>query len=109
MKGKPLFGVMVGLTVLSTNSLMVTTEVKPRLAQTEVPLTIQAGGTEGTDGFALLSITVPNRDTTRSAYGGQLRFYDVHVAKMFEVTDFLCQRFGSDRSLSGYELKMVLT
>jgi len=103
MKGKPLFGVMVGLTVLSTSSLMVTTEVKPSVAQTEVPLTIQAGGTEGTDGFALLSITVPNQDTTRSAYGGQLRFYDVHVAKMFEVTDFLCQRFGSDRSLSGYE------
>jgi serine/threonine-protein kinase len=82
---------------------MVTTQVKSSVAQTEVPLTIQAGSTEGSDGFALLSITVPNRDTTKSAYGGQLRFYDVHVAKMFEVTDFLCQQLDSDSNINGYE------
>ncbi|MBW4693609.1 MAG: hypothetical protein KME27_17840 [Lyngbya sp. HA4199-MV5] len=28
----------------------------------------------------------PDRDTTVSAYGGSLRRYDVHTAKMIEVT-----------------------
>lgn len=37
-------------------------------------------------------ITVPDQDTSLSAYGGRLRRYDVHIAKMFEVTDFLCQQ-----------------
>ncbi|MBL1174730.1 hypothetical protein [Pantanalinema sp. GBBB05] len=35
--------------------------------------------------------TVPDKDTTISADGGELRQYDVHVAKMFEVTHYLCQ------------------
>ena len=37
-------------------------------------------------------ITVPDQDTSLSAYGGRLRRYDVHIAKMFEVTNFLCQQ-----------------
>ena len=37
-------------------------------------------------------ILVPDRNTTVSAYGGELRLYDVHIAKMFEVTKFLCDR-----------------
>ncbi|XGV94253.1 MAG: hypothetical protein ACAF41_00010 (plasmid) [Leptolyngbya sp. BL-A-14] len=36
-------------------------------------------------------LTVPDNNTTRSAYGGRLRVYDVHIAKMFEVTYNLCQ------------------
>lgn len=44
-----------------------------------------------------MEIIVPDADTTRSAYGGRLRLYAVHIAKMFEVTHFLCQR---DSSLS---------
>lgn len=39
-----------------------------------------------------VSLTVPDRNTTVSAYGGELRLYDVHIAKMFEVTKFLCDR-----------------
>lgn len=39
-----------------------------------------------------IDITVPDQDTTVSAYGGELRRYDVHIAKMFEVTHFLCQQ-----------------
>ncbi len=39
-----------------------------------------------------IAITVPDQDTTVSAYGGELRRYDVHIAKMFEVTHFLCQQ-----------------
>lgn len=40
----------------------------------------------------IAGITVPDRNTTASAYGGRLRRYDVHIAKMFEVTHFMCQR-----------------
>jgi serine/threonine-protein kinase len=46
-----------------------------------------------------MQLIVPDRDTTVSAYGGRLRRYDVHIAKMFEVSHFLCQKFG----VTGYE------
>jgi len=36
-------------------------------------------------------LTVPDRDVSRSAYGRELKLYDVHVAKMFEVTQHFCQ------------------
>lgn len=52
-------------------------------ASTELPMSILTA--EGT--FAL---TVPDTDTTQSAYGGRLRVYDVHIAKMVEVTHFMC-------------------
>lgn len=39
-----------------------------------------------------IRFTVPDEDTTQSAFGGELRRYDVHVAKMFEVTSHLCQQ-----------------
>lgn len=67
---------------------------------TQVPLSIGYGGTEARGGFVLMQLTVPNRDTTQSAYGGKLRLYDVHIAKMFETSQFLCQQF---RGVSGYE------
>lgn len=67
---------------------------------TQLPLRIRYGGTEARGGFVLMQLTAPNRDTTQSAYGGKLRLYDVHLAKMFETSLFLCQRF---RSVSGYE------
>jgi serine/threonine-protein kinase len=60
---------------------------------TEVPMTLEFG--EG-----MYTMTVPNQDTTQSAYGGQLRLYDVHVAKMFEMTYDDCQQmqrqYGQD-------------
>ncbi|NEQ44726.1 MAG: hypothetical protein F6K00_14655 [Leptolyngbya sp. SIOISBB] len=40
-------------------------------------------------------LTVPDQDTTRSAYGGILRRYDVHVAKMLEVSHHYCQQDGA--------------
>jgi serine/threonine-protein kinase len=40
----------------------------------------------------MAGITVPDDNTTRSAYGGDLRLYDVHIAKMFEVTHYFCQQ-----------------
>lgn len=33
---------------------------------------------------------VPDQDTARPAYGGSLRRYDVHLAKMFEVANIYC-------------------
>lgn len=42
------------------------------------------------EGFGM--ILVPDNDTTISAYGGRLSRYDVHIAKMFEVTHFMCQQ-----------------
>ncbi|MEG4812433.1 hypothetical protein QUA82_33650 [Microcoleus sp. F8-D3] len=67
---------------------------------TQVPLSIGYSGTEARGGFVLMQLTAPNRDTTQPAYGGKLRFYDVHLAKMFETSHFLCQQF---RGVSGYE------
>ncbi|MEG4218550.1 hypothetical protein QUA27_24790 [Microcoleus sp. Pol14C6] len=37
------------------------------------------------------TLTVSETNTTKSAYGDQLRLYDVHIAKMFEVTYSDCQ------------------
>jgi serine/threonine-protein kinase len=67
---------------------------------TQVPLSIRYGGTEARGGFVLMQLTAPNRDTTQPAYGGKLRLYDVHLAKMFETSHFLCQQ---SRGVSGYE------
>jgi hypothetical protein len=53
-------------------------------ASTELPMDISMS--EG-----MFNITVPDSNTTRSAYGGRLRVYDVHIAKMFEVTYQMCQ------------------
>jgi hypothetical protein len=41
----------------------------------------------------LYMLTVPDTDTTKSAFGGELRRYDIHIAKMYEVTDHLCQKW----------------
>lgn len=38
-------------------------------------------------------LTVPDTQTTKSAYGGKLRIYDLHIAKMFEVTYLDCLEF----------------
>ena len=79
-----------------------TQKVNIILAQesTQLPLSIRYGGTEARGGFVLMQLTAPNRDTTQPAYGGRLRLYDVHLAKMFETSHFLCQQ---SRGVSGYE------
>ena len=40
----------------------------------------------------LRSLDVPDAETTVSAYGGRLRLYDVHIAKLVEVTHNSCIR-----------------
>lgn len=67
----------------------------PVQASTALPMTIRSAE----ETYAL---TVPDTDTTRSASGGKLRVYDVHVAKMFEVTHHLCEmgRISGDTTWS---------
>lgn len=70
----------------------------PAIAQTEFPITRIVY--LGQDGNALSAdFVVPDTDTTRSAYGGRLRRYDVHVAKMFELTNYECEN-ARDRTWS---------
>jgi hypothetical protein len=84
------------------DSAKFTQKINIILAQenTQVPMSIRYGGTEARGGFVLMQLTVPDQDTTQPAYGGKLRLYDVHLAKMFETSHFLCQQF---RGVSGYE------
>lgn len=65
------------------------------LAQnTKLPMTISL-----VDGNSFFLI-VPDRDVSRSAYGGKLKIRDVHFAKMFEVTQHFCQT--KSKQSSGY-------
>ena len=52
---------------------------------TEVPMRLEFG--EG-----MYTLIVPNQDLSQSAYGEKLSFYDVHIAKMFEMTYDDCQQ-----------------
>ncbi|MCU0543047.1 MAG: hypothetical protein MUE44_12745 [Oscillatoriaceae cyanobacterium Prado104] len=54
------------------------------IAQTQLPMRLQHA--EGT-----YTLTVPETNTTKSAFGGKLRLYDAHIAKMFEVTHSDCR------------------
>jgi serine/threonine-protein kinase len=68
---------------------------KAAIAQnsTQVPIDrIHLGAfTPHRDAYMGAEFIVPNWNTTNPAYGGQLRLYDVHLAKMFEITDYECQ------------------
>lgn len=89
-------------TLAEAHALIIDPKVENLLAQSEIPVTINFGGSER-DSFVLMSLTVPDTHTTKSAYGGQLRLYDVHIAKMFEVTHFLCLQLGANSSFKGHE------
>ena len=78
--------------------------IAPQAAKAEILMPITYG-----EGF--WSLDVPDADTTVSAYGGRLRLYDVHIAKMIEYTHYLCtcpRRAGSSpqencSSIKSYE------
>ncbi len=82
------------LAVLAT-SISTISEPKSAIARTALPMRLQHA--EGT-----YTITVPDRNTTRSAFGGRLRLYDVHIAKMFEVTYSDCQEMPEAGSRTWY-------
>ena len=85
------------LFTLLSGSLLATTLLKTAagIAQTALPIK-SIVFLHANNGINVADFTVPNRDTTASAYGGQLRRYDVHVAKMFELTDFECRNRNSE-------------
>nr|WP_290221923.1 hypothetical protein [Trichocoleus desertorum] len=80
-------------------------EFRPAIGGDSVPVAIAASTTASSTVVPISSIRflpaiqggqargifiVPDRNTTRSAYGGDLRLYDVHLAKMFEVANLYC-------------------
>jgi len=81
---KRLFLVTLSAVTLSLEAVTPIQGIPGAIAQTQVPMRLQHA--EGT-----YTLTVSETNTTKSAYGGQLRLYDVHIAKMFEVTYADCQ------------------
>jgi hypothetical protein len=58
-------------------------------AETAVPITrISFAGAGGNFSQRYGTFVVPDQDTAISAYGGALTRYDVHLAKMIEITHF---------------------
>ncbi|HEY9885432.1 MAG TPA: hypothetical protein V6C98_17645, partial [Thermosynechococcaceae cyanobacterium] len=77
----------IALSVIAVCSLSLSTFALHATAGTEVPITrIDFAGAGGDFQHRTGTFVVPDRDTTLSAYGGSLRRYDVHIAKMIEVT-----------------------
>lgn len=99
MSGKRLFrAVFAGLVVAFGIALLTP---KPLAAQTEVPITeIRWFNFPSEDGWQSIQFTVPNEDNTQSVSGGKLRLYHVHIARMLEISYFLCER---DRTAAGYD------
>lgn len=59
------------------------------IAETAVPITrITFAGAGGSFTERYGTFIVPDKDTSVSAYGGALSRYDVHIAKMIEITHF---------------------
>lgn len=67
---------------------------KAVIAETAVPITrISFAGAGGNFSQRYGTFVVPDKDTSLPAYGGALTRYDVHVAKMIEITHFeWCQK-----------------
>ena len=74
---------------------------KPLVAQTDVPIAeIRCLNYTSKDGWQAIKLIVADRDTAKSVGDRKLRLYDVHIAKMFEISHFLCER---DRTSVGYD------
>ncbi len=95
MKKRLLFKSALALfsTVLGLNIVAIA------VARPSVPLGFIVVDTYNENGFFGASLQVPDRNTTVDA-GGGLRRYDVHIAKMFEITHHSCQEVHRD---GGYE------
>ena len=98
MRGRWLFaaifaGVGTALTIalLTPNSAL----ARPEVSVTE----IRWFNYTSKDGWQSIQFIVPDRNTAQSTSSRKLRPYDVHLAKMFEISRFLCDR---DRTAEGY-------
>ena len=74
---KTLFATTIALTIIGSS--LFANSVKA-----DIPMQVSSD-----EGFHFL--VVPNSETTSSAYGGRLRLYDVHIAKIFEMSHYYCQ------------------
>lgn len=76
----------ISVTALTIMATLLGSAVK---AETAVPITrISFAGAGGNFSQRYGTFVVPDKDTSVSAYGGALTRYDVHVAKMIEITHF---------------------
>lgn len=87
------FGNISGFSLLSLTILFCLNTQKAftqpiSLIRNKLPIQLEHG--EGT-----YILTVPDKNTTNSAFGGKLRIYDAHIAKMFEVTYADCQEINA--------------
>ncbi|MEG4456119.1 hypothetical protein [Microcoleus sp. N9_A1] len=105
MRGRWLFGAIVvgvvtALTILFDGFANAVLIPYSALARTETQITeIRWFNYTSQDGWQSAQFIVPDRNTTQSAGSSKLRLYDVHIAKMFEISRFLCDR---DRTWAGY-------
>ncbi len=112
MRGRWLFGAIVAGVVTALTILFV--GVAPvgagfaialltpysALARTEAQITeIRWFNYTSQDSWQSAQFIVPDRNTAQSTSSRKLRLYDVHIAKMFEISRFLCDR---DRTSAGY-------
>jgi hypothetical protein len=86
MPNREIFPILLmGLTTIGSMALVHGNAI----AGTAVPITrISFAGAGGDFRHRYGTFTVPDQDTSRSAYGGALRRYDVHISKMIEITHF---------------------
>ncbi|MEG4800041.1 hypothetical protein QUB63_03065 [Microcoleus sp. ARI1-B5] len=98
MRGRWLFGaIFAGVVTALTIALLTPNSA---LARPEVPVTeIRWFNYASQDNWQSIQFIVPDRNTAKSAGSRKLRLYDVHIAKMFEISGFLCDR---DRTAEGY-------
>lgn len=97
----------------STPTPSVSTEPSPKPADSASSPSRQSKSSSSKTEFPISLITfptgqtglfvVPNNQTTPSAYGGDLRFYDVHIAKMIEITHYVCKNLDSDSPLDSID------
>lgn len=69
-----------------------TISVPPAIARE--PIAINSIVISGVDssGIVFASLSVPDRNNDRAAFNSELSLYDLHIAKMYEVTNALCDR-----------------
>ncbi|MEG4320585.1 MULTISPECIES: hypothetical protein [unclassified Microcoleus] len=98
MRGRWLFGaIFAGVGTALTIALLTPNSA---LARPEVSVTeIRWFNYTSKDGWQSIQFIVPDRNTAQSVSSRKLRPYDVHIAKMFEISRFLCDR---DRTSEGY-------
>ena len=86
MKIKTLFATTIALTLLGG-----TIALLPQPAKAD-PKKMNVFADEG-----YYFLMAQEEDTTLSAYGGRLRLYDVHIAKLFESTSYYCKNSSSTK------------